>query len=321
MARRELVGLRAQGASSTRRLRAAGASSVMARPASARASATIRPSPGRGCARSRSGSMSTCTRCRGAGSCRSRRSSRAACRRRAARRPGTRRSASRARSTSGGRRGSCRVPACRVTTGMPRSASARSSAAAPDHQTPLPATIAGRPASRSTSTAWSTSPAAGVSSRCSRRHRRRPCHGLVVDLGVDQVDRDLEVDGSRTCPSSPRAPRVLDVLGDPVEVVHPPGPLRHRADDLELVESSRPRRCRRRAASPNPRSRSSASAAWNAVAIPVTAFVRPGPRSRVQTPGSPGGERPPLGRVRRRGLVADVDDLDPVPRRRRTTSG
>ena len=124
---------------------------------------------------------------RGAGSCRSRRSSRAACRPRAARRPGTRRSASRGRSTAGGRRGSCRGPAGGVTTGMPRSTSARSSAPRPTttrrcrRRSPAAARRA------SSAAACSTSPGAGGSCRALAPHATRGhTTRVVVDLGVDR---------------------------------------------------------------------------------------------------------------------------------------
>src|SRR5262249_15160975 len=67
------------------------------------------------------------------------------------------------------------------------------------------------------------------------RQRRRSFDTLVVDLVVDDVDRDLEVRGAR-CPGGRLRERAGDVFGDAVEVVDAARPFAHRLYDLELIE-------------------------------------------------------------------------------------
>ena len=162
----------------------------------------------------------------GAGSGRNRRSSRAACRRRAARRPGTRRSASPGPKQCGWSSGRVPRPAWRVTTGMPPARRRRGvlAGARPPHA--APATTAGRAARIQQSSPPGDE--LGAARPCARGEQAGETFDVgVVDRGVNEVDRYLEVHRPRAAGPS-FAEGEGDVLGDAVEMVDAPRPLRHR---------------------------------------------------------------------------------------------
>ena len=103
------------------------------------------------------------------------------------------------------------------------------------HHTPLPTTSAGRAAPCQQADRPGDELGRGAAPAALRVEAGGELDVGVVELGVDEVDRDLEVHRAR--PARPRlAERQVDVLGDPVEVMHAPRPLGHLAGHLELVE-------------------------------------------------------------------------------------